>query len=182
MKTPNRHIPRWQKAIQEYRGNITIVHKYGNIHKNAYGLSRFHLLSTTDTPAYVPEEASPQIAIEGIGVTDLNITLFEEVKKGWNPKLHQDSSRKDLVEIHPTAASFKKMLDKTRKHAVRCMEDPFAYAKDKWDKSNATPDFKVGDLVLVSTTVTGALGQKNKSGLALSNQGTYLEDSKRINK
>ncbi|MBW0518798.1 hypothetical protein O181_058513 [Austropuccinia psidii MF-1] len=32
------------------------------------------------------------------------------------------------------------------------MEDSFAYAKDKWHKSNATPDFKVGDLVLVSTT------------------------------
>ncbi|MBW0513532.1 hypothetical protein O181_053247 [Austropuccinia psidii MF-1] len=44
------------------------------------------------------------------------------------------------------------MLDKARKHAVRCMEDPFAYAKDKWDKSHATPDCKVGDLVLVSTT------------------------------
>ncbi|MBW0593818.1 hypothetical protein O181_133533, partial [Austropuccinia psidii MF-1] len=44
------------------------------------------------------------------------------------------------------------MLDKARKHAVRCMEDSFAYAKDKWDKSHATPDFKVGDLVLVSTT------------------------------
>ncbi|MBW0547963.1 hypothetical protein O181_087678 [Austropuccinia psidii MF-1] len=32
------------------------------------------------------------------------------------------------------------------------MEDSFAYAKDKWDKSHATPYFKVGDLVLVSTT------------------------------
>ncbi|MBW0582314.1 hypothetical protein O181_122029 [Austropuccinia psidii MF-1] len=32
------------------------------------------------------------------------------------------------------------------------MEDSFAYAKDNWDKSHATPDFKVGDLVLVSTT------------------------------
>ncbi|MBW0479324.1 hypothetical protein O181_019039 [Austropuccinia psidii MF-1] len=32
------------------------------------------------------------------------------------------------------------------------MEDSFAYAKDKCDKSPATPDFKVGDLVLVSTT------------------------------
>ena len=74
------------------------------------------------------------------------------LEKGWNPKLPQDSLRKDLVEIHPTAASFKGMLDKARKHAVRCMEDSFAYAKDKWDKSHATPDFKVGDLVLVSTT------------------------------
>ncbi|MBW0572635.1 hypothetical protein O181_112350 [Austropuccinia psidii MF-1] len=32
------------------------------------------------------------------------------------------------------------------------MEDSFAHAKDKWDKSHAPPDFKVGDLVLVSTT------------------------------
>ncbi|MBW0574408.1 hypothetical protein O181_114123 [Austropuccinia psidii MF-1] len=44
------------------------------------------------------------------------------------------------------------MLDKAGKHGVRCMEDSFAYAKDKWDKSHATPDCKVGDLVLVSTT------------------------------
>ncbi|MBW0550099.1 hypothetical protein O181_089814 [Austropuccinia psidii MF-1] len=44
------------------------------------------------------------------------------------------------------------MVYKARKHAVRCMEDLFAYAKDKWDKSHVTPDFKVGDLVLVSTT------------------------------
>ncbi|MBW0583567.1 hypothetical protein O181_123282 [Austropuccinia psidii MF-1] len=32
------------------------------------------------------------------------------------------------------------------------MEDSFANAKNKWDKSHATPDFKVGDLVLASTT------------------------------
>ncbi|MBW0492728.1 hypothetical protein O181_032443 [Austropuccinia psidii MF-1] len=44
------------------------------------------------------------------------------------------------------------MLDKTRKHGIRCMENSFSYAKDKWDKSHATPDFKVRDLILVSTT------------------------------
>ncbi|MBW0576847.1 hypothetical protein O181_116562 [Austropuccinia psidii MF-1] len=44
------------------------------------------------------------------------------------------------------------MLDKARNHAVKSMEDSFAYAKDKWDKSHATPDFKVGGLVIVSTT------------------------------
>ncbi|MBW0566731.1 hypothetical protein O181_106446 [Austropuccinia psidii MF-1] len=32
------------------------------------------------------------------------------------------------------------------------MEDSFAYAKDKWDKSHATPHFEVGDLVLLSIT------------------------------
>ncbi|MBW0466741.1 hypothetical protein O181_006456 [Austropuccinia psidii MF-1] len=32
------------------------------------------------------------------------------------------------------------------------MEDSFLYSKDKWDKSHAAPDFKMGYLVLVSTT------------------------------
>ncbi|MBW0565295.1 hypothetical protein O181_105010 [Austropuccinia psidii MF-1] len=27
MKTPNRHILRWQVAIQEYKGNMTIIYK-----------------------------------------------------------------------------------------------------------------------------------------------------------
>ncbi|MBW0561816.1 hypothetical protein O181_101531 [Austropuccinia psidii MF-1] len=56
------------------------------------------------------------------------------LEKGWTPKLPQDSLRKDSVEIHPTASSFKGMLDRARKNAVTCMEDLFAYAKDKWDK------------------------------------------------
>ncbi|MBW0513320.1 hypothetical protein O181_053035 [Austropuccinia psidii MF-1] len=74
------------------------------------------------------------------------------LEKGWNPKLPQDSLRKDLLEIHPTAGSFKGMLEKAIEHEIRCMKDSFAYAKDKWDKSHATPDFKGQDLVLVSTT------------------------------
>ncbi|MBW0574720.1 hypothetical protein O181_114435 [Austropuccinia psidii MF-1] len=74
------------------------------------------------------------------------------LEKGWNTKLPQDSLRKVFIEIHPTASSFNGILYKARKHAVRCMEDSFAYAKDKWDKSHATPDLKVGDLVLASTT------------------------------
>ncbi|MBW0562924.1 hypothetical protein O181_102639 [Austropuccinia psidii MF-1] len=32
------------------------------------------------------------------------------------------------------------------------MEDSFAYGKDKWDMSHATPDIKEGDLVLAYTT------------------------------
>ncbi|MBW0570024.1 hypothetical protein O181_109739 [Austropuccinia psidii MF-1] len=34
MKTPKRHMLRWQIAIQENRGNMTIFHKDGNIYKN----------------------------------------------------------------------------------------------------------------------------------------------------
>ncbi|MBW0558183.1 hypothetical protein O181_097898 [Austropuccinia psidii MF-1] len=78
--------------------------------------------------------------------------IFKNIISDRNPKLPQDFLRKDLIEIHPTAARFKGMLAKARKHAVRCMEDSFAYAKDNSDKSHVTPDYKVGDLVLVSTT------------------------------
>ncbi|MBW0512225.1 hypothetical protein O181_051940 [Austropuccinia psidii MF-1] len=74
------------------------------------------------------------------------------LEKGWNPRLPQDSLRKDLVEINPTASSFKGILEKAIKHALGFMEDSFKYAKEKWDKSHATPQFKVGDLVIISTT------------------------------
>ncbi|MBW0517844.1 hypothetical protein O181_057559 [Austropuccinia psidii MF-1] len=40
MKTTNRNILRWQIAIQEYRGNMTIIYKEGISHTNADGLSR----------------------------------------------------------------------------------------------------------------------------------------------
>ncbi|MBW0577423.1 hypothetical protein O181_117138 [Austropuccinia psidii MF-1] len=63
MKTPNRYMLRWQIAIQEYRGNMTIVHKAGNIHNNANVLSRWELPNTPDDPAYVCTSAEPQIAI-----------------------------------------------------------------------------------------------------------------------
>ncbi|MBW0554525.1 hypothetical protein O181_094240 [Austropuccinia psidii MF-1] len=83
MKTPNWNMLRWQIAIQEYRGNMTIVHKDGNIHKIADGLSRWTEPNNIDNPAYVPEEASPQIPIEGISVTELNTTFSEEVRNSY---------------------------------------------------------------------------------------------------
>ena len=33
MKSPNRHMLRWQIAIQQYRGQMTIIHKEGAKHK-----------------------------------------------------------------------------------------------------------------------------------------------------
>ncbi|MBW0542274.1 hypothetical protein O181_081989 [Austropuccinia psidii MF-1] len=158
MKTPNRHTLRWQIAIEEYRGNMTIVDKAGNIHKNADGLSRWALANTPDNTAYVPLEAEQQIPIERFcayglefkdsdGFTHDWCTLIHALElayktsvhsstgqtpamleKGWNPRLPADTLKKDLIEIHPTASSF-----------------------TKWDKSHKIPDFKVGDLVLVST-------------------------------
>ncbi|MBW0529164.1 hypothetical protein O181_068879 [Austropuccinia psidii MF-1] len=78
MKTPNRHMLRWQIAIQEYRRNMTIVHKYGNIHKNSDGLSRWALENTSENTAWVPQE---EHHIKGICVTDIGTEFFNKVKE-----------------------------------------------------------------------------------------------------
>ncbi|MBW0572258.1 hypothetical protein O181_111973 [Austropuccinia psidii MF-1] len=72
---------RWQIAIQEYRGNMTIDHKAGNIHRNSDGLSRWTLANTPDNPAYVPLEAAPQISIEAVNITDIGAEFFAEVRE-----------------------------------------------------------------------------------------------------
>ncbi|MBW0472856.1 hypothetical protein O181_012571 [Austropuccinia psidii MF-1] len=84
------------------------------------------------------------------------------IEKGWNPRLPADTLRKDLIEIHPTASSLKIILDKVKYQAKQSMNDTFDYSKQKWDKSHKVPDFKVGDLVLVSTwNLNNIKGQRN---------------------
>ncbi|MBW0506812.1 hypothetical protein O181_046527 [Austropuccinia psidii MF-1] len=73
------------------------------------------------------------------------------LEKGWKPRLPADTLRKDLIEIHSTASSFKIMLDKVKHHVNQIMNEAFDYAKQQWDKSHKVPYFKVGDLVQVST-------------------------------
>ncbi|MBW0511327.1 hypothetical protein O181_051042 [Austropuccinia psidii MF-1] len=73
------------------------------------------------------------------------------LEKGWNPRLPADTLKKNLIDIHPAASSFKIMLDKVRLHAKQSMDDAFEYSKQKWDKIHKVPDFKVGELVLLST-------------------------------
>ncbi|MBW0582575.1 hypothetical protein O181_122290, partial [Austropuccinia psidii MF-1] len=84
------------------------------------------------------------------------------LEKGWNPRLPYDTLKKDSVDIHPTARSFKIMLDKARHHANRCMQDSFKYEMERWDKSHKPPDFKIGELVLVSTLSLNTISGPNK--------------------
>ncbi|MBW0505899.1 hypothetical protein O181_045614 [Austropuccinia psidii MF-1] len=74
---------RLQIAIKEDRSNMNIVHKDGNIHKNADGLGRWALPNTPDNPACVPATAEPQIPIEGINITDVGTEFFEEVRESY---------------------------------------------------------------------------------------------------
>ncbi|MBW0484049.1 hypothetical protein O181_023764 [Austropuccinia psidii MF-1] len=45
---------RWQKAIQEYRGNMTIIYKEGKSHTNSDCLSRFPFDNVKRNSAYQP--------------------------------------------------------------------------------------------------------------------------------
>ncbi|MBW0569258.1 hypothetical protein O181_108973 [Austropuccinia psidii MF-1] len=58
MKTTNKNMLRWQIAIQEYRGNMTIIYKEGKSHTNADGLRRWPLDNVKRNPAYDPEVAA----------------------------------------------------------------------------------------------------------------------------
>ncbi|MBW0511861.1 hypothetical protein O181_051576 [Austropuccinia psidii MF-1] len=86
MKTPNRHILICQISIQEYRGNMNIVHQSGNIHKNADGLSRWGSPNKPYNNSYVPANVEPQIPIQGINITDVGTELFEEVRGSYKKK------------------------------------------------------------------------------------------------
>ncbi|MBW0576232.1 hypothetical protein O181_115947 [Austropuccinia psidii MF-1] len=55
MKTTNRQMLRWPTAIQEFRGNMTIIYKEGKSHTNADGLSRWPLDNSKSNPACDPE-------------------------------------------------------------------------------------------------------------------------------
>ncbi|MBW0541546.1 hypothetical protein O181_081261 [Austropuccinia psidii MF-1] len=80
MRTQNRHMLRWQIAIQEYRGNMTIAHKSGSINKNSDGLSRWALADTPENTAWVPQEENH---IEGICVTDISTEFFNQAKESY---------------------------------------------------------------------------------------------------
>ncbi|MBW0583368.1 hypothetical protein O181_123083 [Austropuccinia psidii MF-1] len=58
MKTTNRHMLRWQIAIQMYRGNMIIIYKEGKSNTNADGLSRWPLENVRSNPSYDPEVAA----------------------------------------------------------------------------------------------------------------------------
>ncbi|MBW0540798.1 hypothetical protein O181_080513 [Austropuccinia psidii MF-1] len=123
-----------ERMIQTLEDMVWRVYAYGLEFKDIYGF-------THDWCTLLP---ALKLAYETSIHASTNQTPAN-LEKGWNPKLPQYSLRKDLVEINPTAASFKGILDKTRNHAMSCMEDSFAYSKEKQDKTHATPDFKVGD-------------------------------------
>ncbi|MBW0583964.1 hypothetical protein O181_123679 [Austropuccinia psidii MF-1] len=124
---------RWQIAIQEYRGNMTIVHKAGKIHKNADGLSRWALANTPYNPDYVPLEEEPQISIEGINISDIGTEYIEEVREYYK----QDKNFHILTSL----------LDKD------CKDPSLVNALDEvWKNSYFEGRFHLFDGIIYNTT------------------------------
>ncbi|MBW0482532.1 hypothetical protein O181_022247 [Austropuccinia psidii MF-1] len=81
MKTTNRHILRWQIAIQDYRGNMTTIYTEGKSHTNAYGLRRWPLDNVKSNPSYDPEVAA-KIPIHFMEIDRKKNFIFSE----WAPE------------------------------------------------------------------------------------------------
>jgi hypothetical protein len=54
------------------------------------------------------------------------------------------------------------MLDAANAHAAECVQQAAEYSKARWDKSHKEPNFKIGDLVLLSTVNFNNLGGNKK--------------------
>ncbi|MBW0587537.1 hypothetical protein O181_127252 [Austropuccinia psidii MF-1] len=92
---------------------MTIAHRSGNIHKIAYGLSRWALANTPDSPAWVTQE---EHHIEGICVTDIGTEFFNQGKESYkidrNCHILSQLLRKDCKD-----PSLSLKLDETWKEA-----------------------------------------------------------------
>ncbi|MBW0500832.1 hypothetical protein O181_040547 [Austropuccinia psidii MF-1] len=106
MSTQNRHMLRWQIYIQEYRGNINLVHKSGNIQENSDGLSRWALGNTSETPAWVPQEEN---YIEGICVTDTGSEFFNPLKESYKMDKNCHLLFQLLIKYWKDPSSFTKL-------------------------------------------------------------------------
>lgn len=81
VKNPNRHMLRWQLAIQEHRGHMTIVHRPGVENKNADGLSRCALPNDSSNPA---ADLTDEVAlVYAISMVEMNDEWFKQIRAGY---------------------------------------------------------------------------------------------------
>ncbi|MBW0561739.1 hypothetical protein O181_101454 [Austropuccinia psidii MF-1] len=99
IKTTNRHILRWQIAIQEYRGNMTIIYKEGKSHTNEDGLSRWQIDNVKRNPAYDPEVAA-KIPIHFMEIDRrTNFRFFEWAQESGTPESDSEGTETPILGI-----------------------------------------------------------------------------------
>ena len=73
-------------AIQEYRGNMTIIHRDCVKHKNADGLSRWSLENNVSNPAWDEETDVRELPMMGVDISDLAESFWEQVRQSYAQK------------------------------------------------------------------------------------------------
>jgi putative transposase len=106
-KAPRIHMMRWQIALQEWRGSMTIVHRDGAAHKNADGLSRWAFPNDNSNPAAnLDLDTERDVPIMAISVSNLKDEFWDEVELSYESNantacllliLRSKVSRPDLV-------------------------------------------------------------------------------------
>ncbi|MBW0575875.1 hypothetical protein O181_115590, partial [Austropuccinia psidii MF-1] len=97
INTTNRHMLRWQIAIQEYRGNMNILYKEGKSHTNADVLRGWPLDNIKSNPAYDPEVAA-KMFIHFMEIDRKKSFRFSE----WAPERGTPDSGKTDSEVTET--------------------------------------------------------------------------------
>ncbi|MBW0501297.1 hypothetical protein O181_041012 [Austropuccinia psidii MF-1] len=103
-----------ERIIQNLEDIIRRFCAYGLIFKDSDGF-------THDWCTQIP-------ALELVYKTSVHSStgqISEMSEKGWNPRLPKDTLGKDLIEIHPTASTFKIMLDKVKHYSKQSMDYAF---------------------------------------------------------
>jgi hypothetical protein len=121
LKSPNRHMLRWQISIQEWRSSMTITHREGLIHKNADALSRWSLPNTPDNPAYDEENLERDLPVMGITVSSLKDEFFDSITASYSKNKNTTiimealkSDFKDLGLLNGLETSWKRKFDEGR--------------------------------------------------------------------
>ncbi|MBW0506223.1 hypothetical protein O181_045938 [Austropuccinia psidii MF-1] len=90
---------RWKIAVQEYRGNMTIIYQEGKIHTNTDGLRIWPLDNVKSNPAYDPE-VSAKIPIHFMEIDRRkNFRFSEWAPEGDTPDSEDTESEGKLTPI-----------------------------------------------------------------------------------
>lgn len=101
VKNPNRHMLRWQLAIQEHRGHMTVVHRPGTENRNADALSRNALPNDSSNPASDLEEDTP--IIYSIAIVEMGDEWFTQIQTGLAEDIQLSRIATAIAKMTPEA-------------------------------------------------------------------------------
>jgi hypothetical protein len=111
MKTPNRHMLRWQLAIQQYRGKMTLRYREGKKNTNVDGLSRAPLDNDNSNPAagYSSDEDTTAVCV--LSVVNLDDEFYQKIRDGYDKEKNAELLKRILDKPTPEKQALAASLD-----------------------------------------------------------------------